>query len=224
MSKLGHEFIEYVKSKAKLNSDGCWLIWVRANKKRGIHVANFNSKKYPLRRGVLAASGLLDMDDRSKVVVLNEKVCSNPNCTAPDHLMIRSTKAHMRHISAGKIVGVSTRVKLQHAKRNGSPLTQAIVNEGRGSGMTAVQLAEKYGTSVANWMDILAGRSWADYFNPYSQLEAKTRNLAHGNSKFSWEMVCNIRAGKITKDDALALGMSKNVYYDIKARRTRLDR
>jgi hypothetical protein len=162
------EFMEYVQSKARLNSDGCWLAW---SMKNGCPHLKYKGKNYMLRRAVAYAVGRMNLKARDKIVILNQEICDDNRCVNHEHFMVVDKGKLRRRINTGRKLPLDTVLKIQRAHQTRhKTLTREIVVEGRQSGMTPTQLAKKYGSNKKAWGRILRNETWKDYNNTFSAL------------------------------------------------------
>lgn len=148
--------------------DDCWE-WLGATQSSGsTPVMSWYGRPAGVRRLLMQYAGV---NVGSRVATYS---CGNQLCVAPHHLQAvtravlqrRSNKSVdyksvQRSILLARSMRASTRTRLNEA---------AAAEIRASEGATTRELAAKYGVSQHAICDVLRGRTWKDFSNPFSQL------------------------------------------------------
>ena len=128
-------------------------------------VISLDRKKQYAKRVIMQNAG---HDCTGKCVTSN---CGNRLCVNPSHLRIVTKRALIKRVAdTGVFRKNSFRANVAAAKRIGSKLSDASVQEIRDSDEPVKSLAERYGISEAYAYMIRRGQWRRDYSNPFSGL------------------------------------------------------
>lgn len=97
--------------------------------------------------------------------------CGNPQCVAPDHLLIasRSKLGKLTDARTGFTRTPQRRKKISDSKRATGKLNPEAVRAIRAA-KSSVKVAQEYGIAKATAIRIRAYESWRDYSNPFAAL------------------------------------------------------
>ncbi len=99
-------------------------------------------------------------------------VCGNPLCVAPDHILYKNVKNHMRDMALNRIHGPVDRLKKRQVRidKGLTKLDMEKAQEIRVSSETSAELAQKYGVNQSLIKRIRAGRAWRVLSGPFAGL------------------------------------------------------
>ncbi len=130
-------------------------------------VDGVKGKIVPVRRYVLELMGLALGPGQFAC-----SKCGNYRCVAPHHAM-GMTRAELQLRTAqlsGYQQSLTRRAKISAARRTTAVLTLEAAQEMRALGLTTREAARRYGVAQSTAADAIAGRTWVDFHNPFSQL------------------------------------------------------
>ncbi len=145
----------------------CWL-WQGAKDSSGTPLIRLKSsrKLIPLRRHMAELAGKVT-DGK-----LASNICGRKDCVAPEHIKLM-TRAEMSKRSA-KVTQYHKRPvrnkKIAEALQARSILTIEQIDDIRHGGMSSRKAAAKHKISQSSAADIMAGRTWKQYGNPFAGL------------------------------------------------------
>lgn len=144
------------------------MLWTGATDDNGVPQMRLpgDRKVYPARRVLLEAMG-----KRTKGLLATTR-CDNKACMAEDHVVLW-TRKQLQARNGKKYAGNAARsARLALASRARSKLSMEDARLIRDTGMNWREVMERYGVSESTAYDVIAGRHWKDYSNPFAGLMA----------------------------------------------------
>lgn len=126
-----------------------------------------SSKLVPVRRVVMKLAGKKLAEGQ-----LACAKCVNKRCVAPAHAV--GLTRHQLQLRTAKVTKYGSSpvrsAKIAASRRKRSHITPEIVDQMRASGLTSRAAAAAFGCGQTAASEILGGRSWRDYSNPFAGL------------------------------------------------------
>jgi hypothetical protein len=147
--------------------DGECLIWNGGTDSGHVPQMRWDGRVQSVRRLLLQEKG---QNLKGKYATVN---CGNPLCVAQGHLTVLTRKQLSKR--SAKVTKyherVTRRIAISKARREkGTVLDMQKAREIRASGLTSRQAAKEFGCSQYAAWSVIAGRTWVDYSDPFSQL------------------------------------------------------